>query len=102
MTVGRPARRVVLVGFLVSCVVFTAVVAVLGVVAVTRGRAGGDAVGVERMAGLSHEQHPGKGRYYVPDEAALVPGDGQRQVFVVRSEGGPLPGAGDVYVRAEE
>ncbi|MFF0387661.1 hypothetical protein ACFYS8_03085 [Kitasatospora sp. NPDC004615] len=31
-----------------------------------------DAVRAERLAGLGVEQHPGKGRYYVPEQAVLV------------------------------
>ncbi|MFD0272816.1 hypothetical protein ACFVHB_02760 [Kitasatospora sp. NPDC127111] len=66
-------RRLV-AGFLGLCVVFTVVVVGWGVVALTREHAPRetDLSRAERLAGLNHEQHPGKGRYYVAEDAVLA------------------------------
>ncbi|MER7767487.1 hypothetical protein [Kitasatospora sp. NPDC096140] len=43
----------------------------------------------ERLAGLSHEQHPGKGRYYVPADAVLSrTADGARVAYLRYRIGG--------------
>ncbi|MEU6233242.1 hypothetical protein [Kitasatospora sp. NPDC047058] len=66
--------RWLLAGFLGLCVVFTVSVVAWGVVALTRDhtRPETDLSRAERLAGLSDEQHPGKGRYYIAADAVLA------------------------------
>ncbi|MFC9326019.1 hypothetical protein [Kitasatospora sp. NPDC057015] len=71
---GRPALRRSVGAVLALCAVFTLAVAGWGVFALMRDHTPPetDLSRAERLAGLHPSQHPGKGRYYVPDEAVLT------------------------------
>ncbi|MFJ9694814.1 hypothetical protein [Kitasatospora sp. NPDC101183] len=47
-------------------------------------RDGTEAARAERLAGLSHQQHPGKGRYYAPAAAVLTVGPDGAPVTYLR------------------
>ncbi|OKI30146.1 hypothetical protein [Streptomyces sp. CB03911] len=70
----RPVLRRSVGVFLALCGVFTVLVAGWGVVALTRDhtRPETDLSRAERLAGLHSSQHPGQGRYYIPDEVVLT------------------------------
>ncbi|GAA2089400.1 hypothetical protein GCM10009759_12260 [Kitasatospora saccharophila] len=74
MTPVRPVLRRLLVAFLAACVGFTVLVVGWGVVALTRDHTPRetDSTRAQRLAGLHADQHPGKGRYYVPQDAVLA------------------------------
>ncbi|MFD7453362.1 hypothetical protein [Kitasatospora sp. NPDC059827] len=72
MTSGSPGRWL-LRGFLTLCVLITVGCAWWAVATVLRlgHPAETDGDRAERVAGLDHEQHPHKGRYYIPTDTAL-------------------------------
>ncbi|MFE6052921.1 hypothetical protein ACFQ6N_19365 [Kitasatospora sp. NPDC056446] len=71
---GKPWRRGLLGAFLVLCVAVTVGCVWWGVAAFLRSGhpPETDTDRAERVAGLDHEQHPAKGRYYVPKDAVLA------------------------------
>lgn len=88
---GRRAPRLLLGAFLVGCVVFTVLAVGWGVLALTGDHGGreGDRGRVERLAGLHPDQHPGKGRYYVAEDAVLTTApDGTRTGYLHYRLGG--------------
>ncbi|MFE3110469.1 hypothetical protein ACFRKE_34670 [Kitasatospora indigofera] len=90
---GRPVLRRSAGAVLALCAVFTLAVAGWGVFALTRDHTPPetDLTRAERLAGLHPSQHPGKGRYYVPDDAVLGrAADGTPTGYLhYRLDGGP-------------
>ncbi|WP_327677606.1 hypothetical protein [Kitasatospora sp. NBC_00458] len=80
-----PVRGLLVRGLLVLCSVATVVAVGWTVVGVVRflHPPETDADRAQRIAGLHHEQHPGKGRYYVPAEGVVAgASDGTRVAYL--------------------
>ncbi|MFE7565263.1 hypothetical protein [Kitasatospora sp. NPDC057500] len=93
MSGTQPTGRRLVVGVLVLCAVLVAV-AVGWTVDQGARRTDlreTDTDRAQRLAGLHHRQHPGKGRYYVPEAAVLAgPSGGTRVAYLhYRIVGGP-------------
>ncbi|MFC8717465.1 hypothetical protein [Kitasatospora sp. NPDC057198] len=92
MAAQRPVLRRPLAVLLGLCAAFTALTAAWGAAALVRDHTPRetDSTRAERLAGLRPDQHPGKGRYYVPRSAVLTRApDGTRVGYLhYRLDGG--------------